>query len=60
MQTQGYVSWFKPLLYVPAFSQKDFNYPLYDLPHRDLYWGITTYNLGVHNSNSHTSTQEGA
>ena len=30
------------------------------LPHRDLHWEITTYNFRVHNSNSHTSTQEGA
>ena len=26
MQTQEYVSRFEPLLYVPAFSQKDFHY----------------------------------
>ena len=26
MQTQRYVSRFEPLLYVPAFTQKDFHY----------------------------------
>jgi len=28
MQIQGYISRFKPPLYVPAFTQKVFNYPL--------------------------------
>jgi len=27
-QTRGYVSRFKPLLYVPTFTQKDFHYSL--------------------------------
>ena len=59
-QTRRNVSRFELPLYIPAFTQKDFNYPLLDLPQRDLHWGITTYNLGVHNSNSHTSIQERA
>ena len=51
------------MLYLIAFTQKDFNYPLLDLPQRDFHRGVITYNLGVHNSNSLkntiTSTQEG-
>jgi len=43
-QTQGYVSRFEPLLYVPAFTQKDFYYPLYDLSQKDLHRGITNTN----------------
>ena len=36
-KTQDYVSRFEPLLDIPAFTQKDFNYPVYDLLHRDLH-----------------------
>ena len=49
-QTPRYVSRFEPLLYVPAFTQKDFHYPLLDLPQRDLHLEIRTIQMGVHNS----------
>ena len=51
-QTPRYVSRFEPLLYVPAFTQKDFHYIVHTgLPTQ----GTSTedlgkYNLGVHNS----------
>ena len=41
-QTWRYISMIELLLYVPAFTQKDFHYATHDLPQRDLYWGITT------------------
>ena len=35
-QTPRYVSRFEPLLYVPAFTQKDFHYSsTHDFPHRE-------------------------
>ena len=37
-QTQGYVSRFEPLLYVPAFTQKNFHY----VSILDFHQGITT------------------
>ena len=59
-QTQEYVSIFEPLLYVPAFTQKDFHYvqtgPSITGP------PLRNYNstLGVYNfsSQTQTSTQE--
>ena len=51
-QTQRYVSWLEPLLYVPAFTQKDFHYNVHTgLPTQ----GTSTekfgnYKLGVLNS----------
>ena len=39
------ISRFEPLLYVPAFTQKDFHYVYLDLPQRDLHQGITTLQL---------------
>ena len=36
-QTQGYILRFEPLLYVPAFTQKDFHTSTQDLPQRDLH-----------------------
>ena len=44
-QTQGYVSRFEPLLYVPAFVQKDFHYVHQGPPQRDLHRGITTIQI---------------
>jgi len=32
IETRRYISRFEPLLYVSAFTEKDFNYPLLDLP----------------------------
>ena len=49
MQTQEFVSRFELLLYVPAFTQKDFNYVHTEF----LTEGTSTEeftNLGVHNS----------
>ena len=44
------------LLYFPAFTQKDFHYPLLDLPQRDLHGGITnTYEEYTTSTLSHTS-----
>ena len=62
MQTQRYVSRFEPLLYVPAFTQKDFHYIVHTgLPTQ----GTSTENLGNTNreyttplSNNTSSTQE--
>ena len=51
MQTQGYVSRFEPLLYVPAFTQKDFHYVHTGPPTQGTSteeFANTT--LGVHNS----------
>ena len=61
-QTTRYVSRFEPLLYVPAFTQKDFHYIVHTgLPTQ----GTSTENLGNTNqeyttplSNTATSTQE--
>jgi len=60
MQTQRYISRFEPLLYVPAFTKKDFHYvhigPSTKGPSSRNY----TNKLGVHNFslNIQTSTQE--
>ena len=63
MQTPGYVSRFKPLLYVPALTQKDFYYSVHTgLPTQ----GTSTENLGNTtleyttplSNNTTTSTQE--
>jgi len=43
MQTQRYVSKFEPLLYVPAFTQKDFLY---------IHTGPSTKGLPLRNYNS--------
>ena len=61
-QTQRYISRFEPLLYVPAFTQKDFHYNIHTgLPTQ----GTSTEDLGNTNreyttpfSNNTTSTQE--
>ena len=43
IQTPRYISWFEPLLYVPAFTQKDFHYSIYTgLPTQ----GTSTEDLG--------------
>ena len=46
LQTPRYVSRFEPLLYVPAFTQKDFHYTFtQDFPHREpplSIWQIQT------------------
>jgi len=62
MQIPRYVSRFEPLLYVPAFTQKDFHYIVYS---RLLTQGTSTEDLGNTNqeyttslSNNTTSTQE--
>ena len=34
-QNSRYVLRFEPLLYVPAFTEKDFYYATQDLPHRE-------------------------
>ena len=47
---------FEALLYVPAYTEKDFSYPLLDLLQRDLHRRITLYNLEIHNSNLHLCT----
>ena len=44
----------------PRLHTEVFSLSTKDLPQRDIHRGITNYNLGVHNSNSHTSAQEGA
>jgi len=49
-QTPRYVSRFESLLYVPAFTQKDFHYiSTQDLLHREPPRVFDKYKLGVHN-----------
>ena len=61
MQTQGYVSRFEPLLYVPTYTQKDFHYihrgPSTNGPPQRNYNSTS----GVYNSSLYTITftQEG-
>ena len=60
MQTRRYISRFEPLLYVPAFTQKDFHYIHTEPSTKGP--PLRNYNStpGVHNSslNTQTSTQE--
>ena len=61
-QTTRYISRFEPLLYVPAFTQKDFYYVHTEPSTKGP--PLINYNsiLGVHNStlsNTITSAQEG-
>ena len=61
-QTTRFVSRFEPLLYVSAFTQKDFHYmSTQDLTPRNLHRGITTLYLKYITplSNTITSTQRG-
>ena len=51
---------FEPLLYVPAYTEKDLSYPLLDLLQRDLHRAITLYNLEKYTAPTYTSAQEGA
>ena len=58
-QIQRYISSFEPVPYVPAFTKKDFKYPLRIFHKGTSSEKLQQYKLGVHNSNSHSSTQEG-
>ena len=51
-QTPRYVLRFEPLLYVPAFTKKDFHYIIHTgLPTQETSTeDLGKYNLGVHNS----------
>ena len=41
----------EPLLYVSAFTQKDFHYTsTQNFPQGNLHWGFGKYKIGVHNS----------
>ena len=61
MQTTRYVSRFEPLLYVPAFTQKNFHYvhtgPSTKGPPLGIYNSTLEYTTPF--SNTITSTQEG-
>ena len=59
MQTQRYISRFEPLLYVSAFTQKDFHYVHTRPSTKETPLRNYKYKLGVHNStllNTITST----
>jgi len=61
MQTPRYVSRFEPLLYVPAFMQKDFHYVHTGLPTKGTSteeFTITNLEYATFLSNTTTSTQE--
>ena len=49
MQTPRYVSRFEPLLYIPAFTQKDFHY-VHTGPPTNFTKKFAITKLGVHNS----------
>ena len=61
-QTQRYVSRFEPLLYVPAFTQKDFQYAsTQDYPHREpplRIWVIQTWSTQLPSQTTTISTQD--
>ena len=59
MQTQGYVSRFEPPLYIPAFTQKDFNYPLKIFHKGTSIEELQLTTRSIQLQLSHTSTQEG-